>query len=78
MSPGGAGPVVITNREIWDKLTIIGENVAVLLEREKKAQVRDEDFEQRLRAVEMRMWVATGTAAAAGGTIGAVALKFFG
>ena len=61
----------ITGRDIWDKLSEIGDSVVGL-----PAVVTD--HEARIRAMEKKIWVAVGFAAALGGGSGAALSQLWG
>lgn len=72
------GSVVITPAQVYEKVTTLTDVVTKLVvQNESAEQVRVADkqlvreLEQRLSAVERKLWMAAGAAATLGGTLGA-------
>ena len=71
--PSGSGGLVltITGAQVWDKLTNIERAVNGL-----PSQVADHEI--RLRALEKRIYLAAGFAAALGGGVGGIIAQIYG
>lgn len=67
------GPVVITATDIYRKLMSVSEKVVDLSHDVKDLTEAFEDQEPRLRAVETRVWVASGVVAVVATTAGIAA-----
>lgn len=60
----------VTIREIYDKVQEISTKMDVLATRFHAGEQKTEDHESRIRALERRVWVATGSSAMlAGGVV---------
>jgi hypothetical protein len=68
------GSVVITPTEVFHEMRAIHDEV-----KEMRVELRDiSDHESRLRALERRIWLASGAATTIGAGLGALAAKLLG
>lgn len=69
---GQPGDVVITAKEVYDKLSGLESKVDKLNERFGAVKEDSQDHETRLRALEYRVWFATGGGTVLGAIAGAI------
>ncbi|WP_027945951.1 hypothetical protein [Amycolatopsis taiwanensis] len=72
------GDVVITAKEVYDKLSTLDSKVDKLNERFSNVQEKIRDHENRIRALEFRVWMAMGGGTVLGAAAGAIVSKMTG